>query len=326
MIVALNTESCYSGLGQYSKDINDCFGNVKSLVVDKRYRNIDYFGTKYYMRNIPFVNGWRIFKQFGYLLIKNLEIRKDDVIHYLSPNVPLYHGKKGIVTIHDFYYRHLNNYPKWLINLNEKALAKFKEFDYIITDSQAVATEAIELGFRNPQVVPLPVDELFFQKYDKNSLRRKYGIPEDKIVVLTDGDAEHKGSDIVDRCIRKLGYYHIHIGSKKYDESYSNVPQSILAELYACADVFSRFATTEGFGIPPLQAAVMHLSVVVSDLPVYHETLGNYASFATNEDELLNILAAHKIRDNSTIRYEYSMSKFKERMEKIYQEAESKRL
>ena len=59
MIVAFNTQPTYSGIGQYSKAINDCFGNVKSLVVDKRLINADYPGTKYYMRYVPVVKGWR---------------------------------------------------------------------------------------------------------------------------------------------------------------------------------------------------------------------------------------------------------------------------
>jgi hypothetical protein len=323
MIIALNTQPCYSGIGQYSKDINDCFGNVKSLVVDKRYRDLDYCGTKYFIRNIPIASGWRIFTRVGYKLIKNLKVEKGSVIHYLSPNIPLYNKQKGIVTIHDFYFKHLKSYPKWFINLSERTMSNFKDFDFVITDSQAVATEAIEYGFNKPQVVHLPVDDAFFAEYDRTTLRKKYGIPEDATVVLTDGDSGHKGTDIVDRCVRKLGYFHLHIGSQKYDKSFSQVSQSTLAELYACADIFSRFSSIEGFGIPPLQAAVLNLSVAVSDLPVYHETLGDYATYANNEDELLDHLSSPRKMSNTIIREEFSIARFKQTMEKVYLEAES---
>ena len=322
MIVAFNTQPTYSGIGQYSKAINDCFGNVKSLVVDKRLINAEYPGTKYYMRYVPVVKGWRVFTRMGFMWIKNLKVSENSTIHYLSPNIPLFNRNKGIVTIHDFYHRHLKNNPEWFVKIIERNMLKFLNFEHVLTDSKAVKSEALEYGFNNPQVVHLPVDPLFFDKYDKIELRRKYGIPEDATVVLTDGDSVHKGTDVVERCIRKLGYYHLHIGSEKYDKTFSKVSQTTLAELYACADIFSRFSTVEGFGIPPLQAAVLKLSVVVSDLPVYHETLGDYANYAKDENELVEHLASPKIMSNSQIREEFSISRFKQNMEKVYLEAE----
>ena len=323
MIVAFNTQPTYSGIGQYSKAINDCFGNVKSLVVDKRLINADYPGTKYYMRYVPVVKGWRVFTRMGFMWIKNLDVGRNSTIHYLSPNIPLFNKKKGIVTIHDFYHRHLKNNPKWFVKIIERNMFKFLNFEHVLTDSKAVASEAVELGFNNPKVVHLPVDQLFFNKYDKIELRRKYEIPEEATVVLTDGDSEHKGTDVVERCARKLGYFHLHIGSQKYDKTFTKVPQSTLAELYACADIFSRFSTIEGFGIPPLQAAVLNLNVVVSDLPVYHETLGDYASYAKDENELMDRLSSPRIMSNTQIREEFSISRFRQIMEKVYLEAES---
>lgn len=45
-------------------------------------------------------------------------------------------------------------------------------------------------------------------------------------------------------------------------------------------------ARIEGFGIPPLEAALLKTPVAVSDIPIFHETLGNGAQFVPPEDSL----------------------------------------
>ena len=71
-----------------------------------------------------------------------------------------------------------------------------------------------------------------------------------------------------------------------------SVPDSMLRALYthACAVVFPSLA--EGLGLPPVQAAACGVPVVVSDLPVLRETVGEMAVFARpgDPDSLLNAL------------------------------------
>lgn len=42
----------------------------------------------------------------------------------------------------------------------------------------------------------------------------------------------------------------------------------------------------EGFGIPPLEAALLKTPIAVSDIPIFHETLGNAAQFVPPDDPL----------------------------------------
>ena len=52
-----------------------------------------------------------------------------------------------------------------------------------------------------------------------------------------------------------------------------------LAWLYGHADLFVFLSLDEGFGLPPLEALAFGCHVLVSDLPVFHETLGILAQY-----------------------------------------------
>jgi len=57
-----------------------------------------------------------------------------------------------------------------------------------------------------------------------------------------------------------------------------------LAWLYAHARLFVFLSLDEGFGLPPLEALSFGCPVLVSDLPVFHETLGEQATYADPRD------------------------------------------
>lgn len=62
------------------------------------------------------------------------------------------------------------------------------------------------------------------------------------------------------------------------------VTDSELAWLYANADVFLYVALDEGFGLPPIEALHFGTPVVVSDIAVFHENLGSYATYVDPHD------------------------------------------
>lgn len=57
-----------------------------------------------------------------------------------------------------------------------------------------------------------------------------------------------------------------------------------LAWLYAHARLFVYLSLDEGFGLPPLEALNFGCPVLVSDLPVFHETLGEQATYTDPQD------------------------------------------
>jgi glycosyltransferase involved in cell wall biosynthesis len=70
-----------------------------------------------------------------------------------------------------------------------------------------------------------------------------------------------------------------------------------LADLYREADVFASVSLYEGFGFPPLEAKASGCRVLLSDIPSYHETMGDMATFVNPHDPTaiahsLNLLLA----------------------------------
>jgi len=62
------------------------------------------------------------------------------------------------------------------------------------------------------------------------------------------------------------------------------VPDSQLKWLYANASLFIFASRGEGFGMPPVEASYMGCPTLASDLDVFHETLGNAASYTDTSD------------------------------------------
>ena len=63
-----------------------------------------------------------------------------------------------------------------------------------------------------------------------------------------------------------------------------HIPDDRLRWLYSNCSAFVFLSLGEGFGMPPVEAAWFGASVLVSDLPVFHETLGAVASYVDPRD------------------------------------------
>ena len=62
-------------------------------------------------------------------------------------------------------------------------------------------------------------------------------------------------------------------------ENYYNLPYSKVLELYTLADVVTFPSFYEGFGMPILEANLIGIPVLASDIDVLHEVAGNAAYF-----------------------------------------------
>ncbi len=60
-----------------------------------------------------------------------------------------------------------------------------------------------------------------------------------------------------------------------------------LAALYTRADALLMPSVVEGYGLPPLEAAALGCPVVLTDLPVYRETLGSFPIYVESDDMYL---------------------------------------
>ena len=303
-MIGLNYAPINSGLGKYSVDINKIIP-VYSVIADKTKKNYEYVGNVIKGIYPPITTGWAI----NSLLIPiRLHLHSIHKIHYLFPFNSF--SFKGIVTIHDLYFKHreINNE----IFLNYK-IGKFKKWK-ILTVSKSTKRELMNYyGYENIEVVPLSVDNIF-----KNlNLNKEFD-------VLTVGDGMHKHNKDIRNMCNKLGLSHIHIG--KDVTGFTNVNNEQLNRYYNKARVVIRFSDIEGFGIPTIESAFAGTNIILSDLPVFREIMpSNYPYFIKDLSEFENIYykAIEKPFKFSNEWYEnYKFSTFEKRMKKIYKEVE----
>lgn len=303
-MIGINCASINNGIGKYSADINKIIP-VYSLISDKTKRNYEYVGKRINGIYPPFTTGWAF---NNYFMPITLHLHSIHRVHYLFPFNPF--SMKGIVTIHDLYFKHREFSKEIYLNYLYKKFKKWK----IITVSEATKKELMDYyGYDNIEVVHLSVDNVFRNL----NLNKEFD-------VLTVGDGKSKhNKDIRDMC-NKLGLFHIHIG--KDVNGFNNVNNEQLNRYYNKARVVIRFSDMEGFGIPTIESAFAGTNIILSDLPVFREIMpSNYPYFIKDLSEFENMYykAIEKPFKFSNEWYEnYKFSTFEKRMKKIYKEVE----
>lgn len=103
-------------------------------------------------------------------------------------------------------------------------------------------------------------------------------------LVLYGGDWRRKGWANINKESLEKGIAHrIHHAGSVNDQE--------LIWLYSHALAFVFLSQAEGFGLPPIEALTRGTQVVVNDLPVFREVLGDFAWYAASEDPLSVISA-----------------------------------
>ena len=71
------------------------------------------------------------------------------------------------------------------------------------------------------------------------------------------------------------------------------VDNNFLRHYYSTADLFVHLSEAEGFASPTVEAMACGANVLVNDLPLFHETLGDMARYTTlNPEEVINAIDA----------------------------------
>lgn len=264
-----------------------------------------------------------------------LRKNKIDVFHSPAFFLPLFlPGTKKIVTIHDLaVFRHPESFPyKFAKYFQFIVKTAVKNADRIIADSETVKLELMNIlavkGYKIT-VVYVGVDEgLVVNEREINSFRQTSGLtngfilfagtiePRKNLVNLIKAFSILKERGFKQKLViaGKRGWLYENIIEEARNCRYSDdiiftgyVSDEELRHHYSSCDVFVYPSLYEGFGLPPLEAMACGAPVVVSDIPVFREVLGDSAFFVQAEspapiaDGVEKILTDAKLREKLII-------------------------
>jgi glycosyltransferase involved in cell wall biosynthesis len=229
---------------------------------------------------------------------------KSPVVHAISPTVM--NGNTNLVTVHDLIPFH--NPELYMTNVLRKygymrMLSRLRDME-IVVQTGFIKQQLLEQGIPEDRihVTGVSVDEKFRPSslespYPKNGLKH----------LVTVGDFNpRKRFDIIYDAVsmsKDLELYHIGPVNgwvSRYNELKSKALSSgrikILGQLddqemiryLTFADLFVYASRDEGVGFTPLEAMSCGTNVVVNDLPVFRELMGNHAFYAELESGSLS--------------------------------------
>lgn len=275
-------------------------------------------------------------KPFGGIISQSLALKlksfNDHPIHSLVPELTPKNG--DIVTLHDIIP--FIEAAKFIKN-------KYDSKSYEMMYSNALNARKLlsSTNYGKEEIIrelDIPAEriEVVYESIDHSKffpdMENPY--PHDaKIHLITVGDFNpRKRFDILFDIVSKnsdLELYHIgpvnswkERASKlmKFVSNYPNikllgaVDDEILRKYISNADAFVYISDAEGFGLPPIEALACGTNVVVNDLPVFKETIGEIASISDTEhfeDAILRTVKNKKDREQ-LVNYSFKFSLEKE--------------
>jgi glycosyltransferase involved in cell wall biosynthesis len=287
--------SFYGGVGTHLANFVSAFSGhtkVYSLIFDNKKSARQFYGEKVYGFRPPFLSGWEINTRFQRIAFHKFysqlysSLKDDDILHYFDEETtPVILRDPKIVTIHDIIplkneFKSVYRRPNFLI----KNLGKFKSFNNIVTVSNHVKGDLEDYGFEGSIKVIYPVaSDRFFKLDTKQELRKLWGLPTDKKIVLSvSGFAPNKNNEVIRQTALSLGsdYVLVRIGiDLGFGVYIKDVPPERINEIYNLSDVLLFPSLDEGFGIPMLEAMSAGLPVVATDSEISREVCNDAAIF-----------------------------------------------
>jgi len=208
-----------------------------------------------------------------------------DIIIADDCTIPWYKPKARLITIAQNPYKFIADklYPEFYSMHNYIEFSKlytllqsiqYENSDAIVCPSKYMKSYVESLTKnRNIYVIPHLIDFDLFKPMDKEKLREKYNIPDDRIIGLWVG-AFHpvKGWHIAQNLIRKFNdiywicvFKHSVYGRPILDNVriFSNVEYERMPEIYNLADFYISTSLVEAFGLCPIEAAACDVPIIV---------------------------------------------------------------
>jgi len=272
--------------------------------------------------------------RLSYEIMKN----PPDVLFEPAHTIPIYHGKKTVVTLHDVGFKYFPGlytpleriYHNWCMGFSLKHATK------IIAISEATKKDLIKIYHADPNKI-----SVIYHGYDKNKFYplTKAAVTSEKIQSLKPyiyfiGRLEAKKNLVnlvraygILRKNKKIthklvfagrpGYQYEQIkgeieklpdGVKQDVVELGYVPDEEMGELMRNASVFAFPSNFEGFGMPLVEAMASKVPVVASDTTSIPEILGDAGLMSDPKDyqkmaeNLKKVILDEKLRDNLTAR------------------------
>jgi len=285
---------------------------------------------------------WYSFKE-QLFLGRLMDKENADLIHFPHFNVPIFCKTPFVFTLHDLILRHFSTvrsstlgpikfYLKYLFYnfILKRALIRSKK---IIVPSFFVRNDVIKTFNIDPDKISvvygglanLPRDinlgkEYLFHKGIKNDYILYVGntYPHKNIEKLIETFVKLKKEkkmqlvlvgkrDFFSKRIELWAKNKYSIFAKKYPEDiifYGYATDEELVTLYKNAKIYVFPSLMEGFGLPPLEALSFGLPVVCSNIPAFHEVLGDKVSYFNpyDSEDIKNVIIANLEKSNKYIK------------------------
>lgn len=287
-----------------------------------------YEGTRSILLNVAA----RRFVYMGAVAKLKEAMEEGGIIHYTDQSMPplTRGGDNEVVTFHDLFTLHENKGIKGIIY--KRFVSHFLRFRNAIAISNTTRADLEEHKFEGVvTVIYHGVDPIFHPRNNKIELRKKYGLSTDKnIIISVSSDAPRKNLKLLREVSERLGdnFKILRVGPPVGSiYNFNNVPDDTLAELYSASDAFILTSTEEGFNFPVVEAMASGIPVVVSDIPIMREIVGDagiLADVSSSESFIEGLQDTienwEKFSSNSLRRSEkFSMSVFIQNMKNYYE-------
>ena len=241
---------------------------------------------------------------------------KLDLVHIPYHNPPILYNGAMVVTIHDLTILHFNTgkattLPIVLYQLKRlgywlELFVGLRKARHIIAVSQTTKREVIEhfhIAANKITVTYEGVDRAFVSSAAKRLIKDPY--------YLYVGNAyPHKNLETLIHAMKKedrlvlVGnddYFYRRLRDKIHSDSilfFGPANDTQLVNLYRNAKALVFPSLMEGFGLPALEALALGCPIAVSDIPIFHEILGDNASYfdPNNPDDISKVIRSVKKR------------------------------
>lgn len=232
--------------------------------------------------------------------VYNRKLEKYSNIHFADPD--FFHLAKynnSIGTIHDVFPLQEETKKDYSLAIRKYYRYELEQADRLgaVVTVSNVSRRLIQEFYPNidPVVIKLWTNELFIYR-DRNKVRKSLGLPLDKFILLSvGGDFPRKNVDLLPKIMNKMdnSFLLIRIGdshrivNKFKNKNFLCIPKvnnNIYHLFFNAANVVLMTSFVEGFGIPVIQAINSKVPLLLTNIQIFKEIVGNYKYYLNPYD------------------------------------------